>query len=43
MGKLGFEPQQLTEFMAAITAVRMIWSRPTGLRETTTLYSALSD
>ncbi len=45
MGKLGFEPQQLTEFMAAIHRPygMILVTGPTGSGKTTTLYSALSD
>jgi len=45
MGKLGFEPQQLTDFMAAIHRPygMILVTGPTGSGKTTTLYSALSD
>jgi type IV pilus assembly protein PilB len=45
MGKLGFEPQQLAEFMEAIHRPygMILVTGPTGSGKTTTLYSALSD
>ncbi|MBE0603528.1 MAG: type IV-A pilus assembly ATPase PilB, partial [Deltaproteobacteria bacterium] len=45
MGKLGFEPQQLTEFMTSIHRPygMILVTGPTGSGKTTTLYSALSD
>jgi type IV pilus assembly protein PilB len=45
MGKLGFEPQQLTEFMSSIHRPygMILVTGPTGSGKTTTLYSALAD
>jgi len=45
MEKLGFEPQQLTDFMDAIHRPygMVLVTGPTGSGKTTTLYSALSD
>ncbi len=45
MGKLGFEPQQLTDFMTQIHRPygMILVTGPTGSGKTTTLYSALSD
>ncbi|MCL2102668.1 MAG: type IV-A pilus assembly ATPase PilB [Syntrophorhabdaceae bacterium] len=45
MEKLGFEPQQLTDFMEAIHRPygMVLVTGPTGSGKTTTLYSALSD
>ncbi|MBP2675845.1 MAG: ral secretory pathway protein E/type pilus assembly ATPase PilB, partial [Deltaproteobacteria bacterium] len=45
MTKLGFEPEQLTDFMSAIHRPygMILVTGPTGSGKTTTLYSALSD